>query len=291
MPSQCRRSVPQWLSGIRTCARNRAYPAPMRGTRPRCRRPGEPATRRAAKGSTTTRSSSKEAACAISSPLRIQGQRGAVEDQAVVAAHLIRHQHRNAVAARDRGQHFPAHGPLGVPERRRGKVDVQGRMLAHQFFHGIDLVEPARPEVLVVPGILTDGDGQANPVQLNHLLRLRRARNSAARQRRRRRAAAACAAREAGGPGPEEQRRSQAGLPGPRRPAGSATPASTAVDRLARGRSQFVHCPAATGEKAGLLKKVGWRIAADSQLGKDRQTRAQRGRPAGWRPRFFRDSQ
>jgi hypothetical protein len=57
----------------RTCARNRACPAPAPGRRPRCRplrSDGQSAG--ASKGSTTTRSSSNEAACAISSPLRIQ---------------------------------------------------------------------------------------------------------------------------------------------------------------------------------------------------------------------------
>ncbi len=44
-------------------------------------------------------------------------------------------------------------------------------MLAHQLFHGIDRVEPARPEVLVVPGVLADGDGQANAVEFDHFLR------------------------------------------------------------------------------------------------------------------------
>ena len=49
---------------------------------------------------------------------------------------------------------------------------MQRRMLAHKLFHGIDSVEPAPPEVLVVPGILADGDGEANAVRFNHLLGL-----------------------------------------------------------------------------------------------------------------------
>ena len=49
---------------------------------------------------------------------RIEGQRGAVEDEAVVAAHLVRHQHRNRVAAGDSGQHLAPDGSLGVPKRR-----------------------------------------------------------------------------------------------------------------------------------------------------------------------------
>ena len=33
-------------------------------------------------------------------------------------------------------------------------------MLAHQFFNGIDGVQPPRPEVLVVPGVFADSDGE-----------------------------------------------------------------------------------------------------------------------------------
>ena len=105
----------------------------------------------------------------LAAPIEREG--GAVKDQAVVAAHLIAHQHRNAVAAGHGGQHLAADGALGVPERRRGKVDVQGGLLAHQLFHGIDGVEAARPEVLIVPRVFADGDGKAHAVQLDHLLR------------------------------------------------------------------------------------------------------------------------
>ena len=47
--------------------------------------------------------------------------------------------------------------------------------------------------------------------------------------------------------------------------------------QVARGRGQLVHRGAAAGQKAWLFKKVGGRIAADGQLGKDRQPRAQSG--------------
>ncbi len=51
---------------------------------------------------------------------------------------------------------------------------MQRGLLAHQLFHGIDGVEAARPEVLVVPRVLADGDGEANAVELDHLLRFGR---------------------------------------------------------------------------------------------------------------------
>ena len=137
---------------------------------------------------------------------RIQGQRGAVEDEAVVAAHLVAHEHRDAVAPGNGSQHLAADVALGVPEGRRRQVDVHGGILAHQLFHRIDGVEAARPEVLVVPGIFADGDGQAHAVQFDDLLRPRGQRSSAARRRRRRTAAGACAARAAAGRDRAERR-------------------------------------------------------------------------------------
>ena len=44
--------------------------------------------------------------------------------------------------------------------------------------------------------------------------------------------------------------------------------------QVASGRGQFIDGCAAAGEKAGLLKEVGRRIAADGQLGKDGEPRA-----------------
>ena len=61
-----------------------------------------------------------------------------------------------------------------MPKGRRGEVDEHCGLLAHQLFNRIDRVQAARPEVLVIPGVLADGDGQPEAVQLDHLLRLRR---------------------------------------------------------------------------------------------------------------------
>ena len=206
---------------------------------------------------------------------RIQGQRGAVEDEAVVAAHLVGHEHRHAVAAGNGGQHLAADGALGVPEGRGGEVDVHGGMLAHQLFHGIDGVEAARPEVLVVPGVLADGDGQAHAVQFDHLLGaggrkvallvedivegqqalVLLEQQLAADRAGRRHSRPACRARPS---------------------AGRATPASTAVDNAAGGGGQLIDGRAAAGQEAWLLKEVGRGIAADGQFGEDGKARAQR---------------
>ncbi len=59
---------------------------------------------------------------------------------------------------------------LAGPKRRGGDVEDearvarngigQGRPLAHEVVDGVDGVEEARPESLVVPGVLADGDGE-----------------------------------------------------------------------------------------------------------------------------------
>ena len=105
---------------------------------------------------------------------RIQGQRRPIKDQAVVAAHLVAQQHRNAVAPSDGRQHLPSQLALRVPERRRRQVDVHRRMLRHDLLHRVDGVETPRPEILVVPRVFADGDAQAHAVKLNHLLRTSR---------------------------------------------------------------------------------------------------------------------
>ena len=59
------------------------------------------------------------------------------------------------------------------------------------------------------------------------------------------------------------------------------------MGKRARGRGQFVDGGAAAGQKAGLLKKVGGRIAADGQLREDGEARAQVGGAAAGGNDFF----
>ena len=145
-------------------------------------------------------------------------------------------------------------------------------LLAHQLFHGIDGVEAARPEVLVVPRVLADGDGKANAVELDHLLGFSR------------REVPLLVEDVVKGQEPlvllEEQLalvEEDGGVEG--------RFAILAVGRkgdagkhgngqFARCRSQFVHGRSAAGQEAGFLKEVGGRIAADGELGKDRKARA-----------------
>jgi hypothetical protein len=65
----------------------------------------------------------------------------AVEDQAVVAAHLVGKKDGKPVPHSDGGEHLLANPALAMPEGRGGDVDEQRGLLAHQVFDGIDRIE------------------------------------------------------------------------------------------------------------------------------------------------------
>ncbi len=149
---------------------------------------------------------------------------------------------------------------------------MQRGLLAHQLFHGIDGVEAARPEVLVVPRVLANGDGKANAVELDHLLGFGRrevtllVKDVVKRQEPLVLFEKQLAFVEKNG-GVEGwlsvlsvRRKGDAGEHGYR--------------QLARRHGQFVHGRSAPHQEAGFLKEVGGRIAADGELGEDREARA-----------------
>ncbi len=221
-------------------------------------------------------------------PARVQGEGGAVEDEAVVATHLVGHEHGHAVAARDGRQHFAANGALGVPEGGRGQIDVQGGLLTHQLFHRVHLVQTLGPEVLVVPGVLADGDGEADSVQLDDLLPAGRGEVTLLVEY------------VVKGEEPlvllEEKRASveqNGGIDG--RLAclgwgGQSHASQHSRRQVTGGRGQFVDSAAAAGEEAGLLKEIGGRIAADGELRKHGEARAQCGCAAAGRNDSFKVS-
>ena len=90
-----------------------------------------------------------------------QGKAGSVEDQAVVASHLVHHDDRSLVPGGDRGQHAVAQFPLTPVIRGGGDVEDERSPGAHQLFDRVDGIEAAGPEALIVPGIFADGEGQA----------------------------------------------------------------------------------------------------------------------------------
>ena len=234
-----------------------------------------------------TRSSSKDVACAMSSPCALKREGRAIEDEAVVAADLVAHEDGDVVAMGNGGEHLAAHFALGVPEGRRGEVDVDGRILAHQLFQRIEGVETARPEVLVVPGIFADGDGEAQTVEFDDLL-------AAGGQE-----VALLIEDVVEGQQPlvlfkqdhalvEQDCGVHGRLAGVGR-GGQRHACDNGGGKIARGGGEFIDGLAAASEEARFLKEVGGGIAADRQLGKDSEPSALVGGAAGEPREFFRD--
>ena len=107
--------------------------------------------------------------------------RGAVEDEAVVAADLVDHEDEGVVMLCDGREHALADLRLALIEGRGGDVEDEARMtvegrrlrlpLAHERVDGVDGVELARPEALVVPCVLADGDRERLAVDHGERLR------------------------------------------------------------------------------------------------------------------------
>ena len=143
---------------------------------------------------------------------------------------------------------------------------MQRRVLAHELFDGIDGVEATRPEVLVVPGVLADGDGEPSSVELDDLLRSGRRKvallieNVIERQQPlvlfKKQVAAVD---EYGG----VKCWFAVFAPG-----GQSYASQNGCRQVARGGSKLVDRRPAARQKAGLLEQICRRIAADGKLGK-----------------------
>jgi hypothetical protein len=98
-------------------------------------------------------------------PVGPQGKAGSVEDQAVIASHLVDHDDRCLVPLRDRGQHAVAQLPFPPVIRGGGDIEDDRAAGAHQLFDRVDGIEASRPEQLIVPRIFANGEGQPLVVQ------------------------------------------------------------------------------------------------------------------------------
>ena len=178
---------------------------------------------------------------------------------------------------------------------------MQTGLLAHQLFDGIDGVQALLPEVLVVPGVLADGDGQPQAVQLDHLLRPRRSEvtllveDIVEGQK-------LLVLFEQETPAIEQD----CGVDG-----GSFTPANADLrghrlrsltlcrkghacqhggGQIAGGCGQFIDGSAATSQETRLFQEVGGRVTAKNQLGEDGEPRALSGRATAGRNNLFKIS-
>src|SRR6266487_1768738 len=92
--------------------------------------------------------------------LRREGNAGAVENKAIVAAHLIHVNDWAVMIDGNRAQHFQAQGTLVEGVGRGGHVQQHRSSLLNDFRHRVALIALAGPEILVVPNVLADRDAQ-----------------------------------------------------------------------------------------------------------------------------------
>jgi hypothetical protein len=147
---------------------------------------------------------------------------------------------------------------------------VHGGLLAHQLLHGIDGVEGTRPEIFVVPSVLADGDGQPDAVQFDYLLRPRRGKVALLIEDVVERQQALVLFKEQ--TASIEQNGGVYGRLATFDRQGHAC--EHGCRQIPSGGGQLIDSGAAASEKAGLFEKVGRRITANDQFGKDGETRA-----------------
>src|SRR5579863_879671 len=92
--------------------------------------------------------------------VRVEGQAGAVENEAVIAANLIDVDDGDFVMAREGAQHVSAEIAFVEIVGRGRNIDKDSSSLPDQFGDGIALVEALRPKLFVVPTILANGDAE-----------------------------------------------------------------------------------------------------------------------------------
>ena len=102
-------------------------------------------------------------------PLRVESRAAAVEDQVVVAAHLVHHHQRQAVFLGDVAEHLLAQHLFPHGERRSGEVDNGLGAGSGKNLDGIVVVAAALPEIAVVPDVFADADPQLAAIQLQDL--------------------------------------------------------------------------------------------------------------------------
>ena len=91
----------------------------------------------------------------------IEHQAGAIEHQTVIPANLVDENDGHFMLSGDAGQHVPAQLALADPEGRSRNVQHEIPASLDQRLHGIYGIEALHPELLVVPGILADGERHA----------------------------------------------------------------------------------------------------------------------------------
>ena len=102
-------------------------------------------------------------------PLRVESRAAAVENQVVIAAHLVHHHQRQAVFLGGVGEHLLAQHLFPHGERRCGEIDDGLGAGLRENLDGIVVVAAALPEIAVVPDVFADADPQLAAIQLQDL--------------------------------------------------------------------------------------------------------------------------
>ena len=105
----------------------------------------------------------------------VHGEAGSIEDQLVVAAHLVHVDHGLSVAPRGGAVNTPADGALAQVVGRGVDADEHLGSGREQFLDGVALIEAVLPEAAVVPGVFTNGERHRSAAQRAQILALRRA--------------------------------------------------------------------------------------------------------------------
>ena len=208
-------------------------------------------------------------------PARVHREGRAVEDQLVVAAHLVHEHAGHAVARREVGDHAPSLRGLAHVPRRGGEIQHGAGAGPGQLARRVDGI----PE-LVYPDVLADGQAErrAAAAAASRSRAARRAGTSASRRRRRRSAAGSCARDRAARAAREQHR----GVHQPLRPRALRREHRAERDRDARrGGRERLQLAQLIAHEAFALEQVHRRIAGEDHLRQDHQIRLLAGRLGG----------
>jgi len=80
------------------------------------------------------------------------------------------HGDRYLVVPGDRGKHVVPELAFPQVERRSGDVQQNLPSRPDEIFDRVDAIQPAVPEVLVVPGVFADGEGAGSAIETEQFL-------------------------------------------------------------------------------------------------------------------------
>ena len=105
-------------------------------------------------------SSAKPLARAKRRPCGVERGAAAVEDEIVVASHLVHENQRQTMFLRHVAQHVLPQKLLAHGKGRSRQIDDRLRAMGGQRLDGIVMIARALPEVAVVPDVFANADAQ-----------------------------------------------------------------------------------------------------------------------------------